>query len=137
MPKTRRDDAVGARPRRATCATPRALSISASTRASGTAARTACTCAADSALGSITAAMRASRSRRRSSAKPLDCGVVDAHDDARTVGLGGLPRPLRDRLAGLALGRGGDGVLEVEHDASAPLASALAKRSGRLPGTNR
>ena len=73
-----------------TLATPRALSISASTRASGSDGPHGLHLRADSALGSITLAMRASRSSRRSSANQLDCGVVDAHDDARAVRVSGL-----------------------------------------------
>ncbi len=63
-------------------------------------------------------------------------GIVDAHDDAVQIRRGG--RPVGDGIARIGLGVGGDGVLEVEHDRDPPpLASALAKRSGRLPGTNR
>jgi hypothetical protein len=43
-------------------------------------------------------------------------GVVDAHDRTCPIGLAGLPRPVGDRGACRALGRRGDGVLEIQDD---------------------
>ena len=133
-------DAVGAVATCCTFATPHALSIRASTRGvRHEPLVTAATCAARLGLGqhhALRCARRAAVAGRRR--RPLDCAsLMRTTMRARSASLA-CSRPARDRVARLALGlqarrrpRG------PARRASAPLASALAKRSGRLPGTNR
>ena len=133
VPKTRRCT-PGAAASASAASTPRALSTRASTAMSGQAARTRAMSPRCSALGSITRGARgiarASPGRRRTRA----CCVVDAHDEPRGARRRGA---VGDRGARGRLGRGATASSRSSTTASAPLASALAKRSGRSPGTNR
>ncbi len=54
---------------------------------------------------------------------------IDADQRGHGRGVG------RQRRAGLVLGIKGDGILQIEDDRIRPAAAALAKRSGRWPGT--
>ena len=144
VPKTSADDAR----RRGDLlgrATPRALSISASTRASGTARRTAATWSADSALGSMTRSARALGRSGEVVGEAAASRVVDAHDDARAVGRRGVggpgarwrraPRPCRRRRR-----RPRDRARPRRHRWPAPWRSARAgcrARRGRSRGSER
>jgi len=59
-------------------------------------------------------------------------GIVDTHHGALAIGGRGLPRPLRDRFARLALGRRRDGILEVQHDRIGTAGQRLGKTLGAI-----
>ena len=95
----------------------------------------AATCAADSALGSITAAQRRLAQQPQVVGEPRRGGVVDAHHDARPVGVGAPLQPVRRSASRApALASGATASSRSSTTASAPLASAFAKRSGPVAG---
>ena len=134
-------DAVGARPRASAVRdAARAFDQRQHRACPGTAARTAGHLrrpTRPSAASRVASpASREQRAGRRRTRRRL--GVVDAHHDARAVGFGGrAATSARSRRARRPWPSGATASSRSSTTASAPLASALSKRSGRLPGTNR
>jgi len=118
-------------------ATPRALSISASTCASGSAARTAAICSGDSAFGSITCVPPPCSSTRRSIAnQPLATSLMRTTMRPRSAAfMSAIWAATASRARDLS--STATASSRSRTTASASLARAFAKRSGRLPGTNR